>query len=273
MKINDIDYEYFINSFAELIHEGFTNGDNRLLRGIQTFDISTFSHLEGIESIISVMFALTIDAKIEARDLERLLTQDKQHYEEIGTYDKMMERLKKKKNGEIQFFLIKNACSGLRNVIKSLFLLQEEGYIEIIGEEIEKSYLILSSIWDEFIDYSVKQGYESELYGSSISRMIASALLKKGFRLIHPIVKAILKSEKDGGEMKPKEFQKLFEEGDLEYRHYTNVIERDQKKPKDIKLIHHKSDSKIIFNKSSLYTVKKWLSVAGELKLKEERKV
>jgi hypothetical protein len=270
---NDIEYEYFIDSFAELIKDGFINGDNRLLRGIQTFDISTYSHLEGIESIISVMFTLTIDARIEAKDLERRLQQDKEYYEEIGTYEKMIERLNKKKNGEIQFFLIKNACSGLKNVIKSIFLLQEEGYIEIIGDEIEQSYLKLSSIWDDFIEYTVKQGYESEIYGSSISRMIASALLKKGFRLIRPIVKALLDSETNGGEINPNKFQKLFEENYLEYRHFTNLIERDQKKPKDIKLIHYRSDSRILFNKASLYSVKKWLNLAKELKIKEEREL
>ncbi len=273
MKINDVEYEYFINSFAELIYDGFIDGDNRLLRGVQTFDLSTYSHLEGIESIISVMFALTIDARIEAKDLERLLTNDKEYYEETGTYEKMIERLNKKKNGEIQFFLIKNACSGLKNVIKNLFLLQEEGYIEIIGDEIENAKLKLSTIWDDYLDYVIKQGFESEVYGSSISRMIASALLKKGFRLIHPITKALLKSEKNSGEMNPSDFQKLFEDDDLEYRHFTNVIERDQKKPKDIKLIHHKSDSKIIFNKASLYAAKKWLTLVEELKLEEERKI
>jgi len=273
MKINDIEYEYFVDSFAELIYNGFNGGDNRLLRGIQSFDVSTYSYLEGIESIISVMFALTVDGKIEARDLERRLRQDKDYYEKTGIYEKMLERLNKKKNGEIQFFLIKNACSGLKNVIKNLFLLHEEGYLEIIGDDIENSNLKLSSIWDDFLDYAVKQGYESEIYGSSISRMIASGLLKKGFRLTHFIIKSLLESEKNGNEIKPSEFQQIFEEDNLEYRHLTNVIERDQKKPKEIKLIHLKTDSRIIFNKASLYSVKKWLSLAKELKLEKERKL
>jgi len=273
MSIESVEYQFFIDSFSRLIRDGLKNGDNRLLRGVQTFDLSTYSHLEGIESIISVMFALTVDGRIEAKDLERRLQQDKNFYEKTGTYDKMVERLKKKKNGEIQFYLVKNACSGLKNVIRNLFLLQEEEYIEIIGDDIDKSYVKLSTIWDDFLEYTVKQGYESEIYGSSISRMIAAGVLKRGFRLISPIIKALLESEKNKGELDLSKFQKLFEDTNLEFRHFSNVLERDQKKPKDIKLIHHKTEKSIRFNRASLYTVKKWLNLAEELKVEQEIKL
>lgn len=270
MEIEDVNSKYFIESFSELIHGGLEKGDDRLLRGVQTFDFSTFSHLEGIESILSVMFALTIDGRIEADDLERRLIEDKKYYEEMGTLEKMEERLRRKKNGEIPFFFIKNACSGLKNVVRNLYLLEEEGYIEILGDDIENSFLKLSDIWNEFIDYTIKQGYESNVYGSSISRMIASAILQKGFRLIIPIISALFIADKNKGEILIEDLKELFEENNLEFRHFTNVIERIQKKPKDIKLIRHKSENKIIFNRASIYTVKQWLDLAEQLKLKEE---
>lgn len=273
MEVNDIPYKYFIKSFSELIYTGLDEGDDRLLRGIQTLDISTFSHLEGIESILSVMFALTVDGMIEAIDLEHRLIEDRKHYEELGTLEKMEDRLKRKKNGEIPFFFIKNACSGLKNVVKNIFLLKEEGYIEIIGEELENSFLKLSPIWKQFIDYTIKHGSESDIYGSSISRMIASAILQKGFRLLNPIISTLLISDKNGGKIQIDKLKNLFEERNLKFRHFSNVIERDQKKPKDIKLIHHKGEKRIIFNTASIYTVKQWLNLAEKLKLEEERKL
>lgn len=273
MEIEGIEYNYLIKSFDNLIYDGLDSSNDRLLRGVQSFDVSTFSHLEGIESILSVMFALTVDGKIEAEDLARRLKDDKEYYEKTGILEKMEERLTRKKSGEIPFFFIRNACSGLRNVVKNLFLLQEHGYIEIIGKDIENSYLKLTLIWDKFIEDTIKRGYEADIYGSSISKMIASGILLKGFRLIFPIASALMEAEKSKGEMKLEEFKQLFEENELKYRHFTNLIERDQKKPKDIKLIHHLGENKIIFNTASIYAMKQWINLAEELKLEEEREL
>jgi len=273
LEINDIDYTFFIESFSELVYNSLDKNNDRLLRGIQSFDVSTFSHLEGIESILSVMFALTVDGRIEAKDLERHLKEDKDYYIETGTFEKMNERLNRKKDGEVPFFFIRNACSGLKNVIKNLFLLREEGYIEIIGEKIDSSFLKLTPIWDKFINDTIKLGYESDIFGSSMSRMIASAILQKGFRLLYPIISALLSADKNGGELKLDDFKKKFEENGLEYRHFTNAIERDQKKPKDIKLIQYLGEKRVIFNTASIYTIKQWLNLAEKLKLEEERKL
>ncbi len=273
MVIEGIEYKYLIESFGDLIYDGLNSSNDRLLRGIQTFDVSTFSHLEGIESVLSVMFALTVDGKIEADDLERRLKDDKDYYEKTGTLEKMKERLKRKKNGEIPFFFIKNACSGLKSVVKNLFLLKEHGYIEIIGKDIDNSFLKLTSKWEKFIEDTIKRGYEAEIYGSSISRMIASGILQKGFRLIFPIASALMIAEKSKGELKLEKFKQLFEDSELKYRHFTNVIERDQKKPKDIQLIHHLGDKKVIFNTASIYAIKQWINLAEKLKLKIGRTI
>lgn len=273
MEIEGVEYKYYIDSFSDVIHSGFEQGDIRLLRGIQTFDVSTYSHLEGIESILSVLFALTTDGKIEANDLEHRLKVDKDRYTQLGILERMEKRLKRKKDGEIPFFFIRNACSGLKNVIKNIFLLKEEGYIEVIGDGLDNSHLKLSSIWDNFIQNTIMVGYESNIFGSSISRMIASSIFKRGFRILKPIISVLFLAEKNGGEVFINIFKQLFEQHGLEYRHFSNCIERDQKKPKDIKLIHYMDKRRVIFNTASIYTAKKWLVLAEELQLRDEQKL
>jgi hypothetical protein len=261
LLVKDI-WNAYGETLLDLIKDAMRNNDFDLVRGIQSFDVSVWTGLHGVEEIISTLLALTIymmgGMKKEAEELRRKLRENEDHYKKLGTYDALKKRLERLEGRWIYLPTLKASCRGLKNLLRQLIILRDMGFIEIEGTDFEHANIRLSPLWDRVIEEIANRGYETHVFGSAIGRMIALGIEGKGFRQLKPIFMALNTAEKNNNEISMDELRKKYQLANLPYRHLAGMIKRDNKKHADIRLFAYYNDKRAVFMPHAIRAYVMW---------------
>lgn len=260
--VRDI-WDAYGETLLELIKDAMRNNDFDLIRGIQSFDVSVWTGLQGVENIISTLLSLTVDMSVNARreaaELRRRLRENEERYRILGTYDAIMRRIERLEGRWIYMPILRASCRGLKNLLRNLIILRDHEFIEIDGEDFETANVRLSpSLWSRIIEEVSSRGYETHVFGSAIGKMIALGIEGRGFRQLKPIFLALQAAEQNNGEVSTEELRRKYQVVNLPYRHLANMIKRDNKKHADIRLLAYYDDRRAVFMPHTIRAYREW---------------
>ena len=258
----DIFKDGYLKTICDVIYEAMKNEDYELLRGIQSFDISPWMGLRGIELILSVMVDLTISSK----RINKINEKEKKELWELGLYNKIRESFDVKKAGKISYAVLRSALGGIKDKPHRLFKLENAGLIKIEKKNrrrlMDDSLISLTSIWDPIIEVIEQNETDLKVFISALGKMIALGIEEKGIHYLKPVIIAINKAEQNSNEIKIDEFFDIYVENGYPYYYFTISLKTDEKKSENIRLIEFISDDKIIFTKHSINAFKVWRKAA-----------
>ena len=181
-------YNAHVKTICDVIYEAMQDGDYEILRGLQSFDLSPWIGLRGVQAIIAVIVDLSIASNpfkygLEERNGER----DK----ELGIYDHIKKRFDIEKEGKITYLRLRHALGSLSKKRWRLLKLAEIGLIEIEppGGITDESIISLTKLWNPFIEMIIKDEIEIKVFVSSLGKMIALGIEEKGIRFLKPIIR------------------------------------------------------------------------------------
>jgi len=267
--VEDI-WTYHPLALNELILNALETADFDLLRGIQAFsEVTRWTHIAGMESIINTLFEKTMEMHRQAQDLQTRLTENEAHYRELGAYDSMAKRLEKLSEKKIPFFEMKNICADLsaHAFLENINFLEEHGFIETDrkGDWDVASMWLPRRYWGELIWESIPIGKESSIFTSALATMIAHASQKETLSIIKATVNA-LNSHSDGN-IAREEFEQYFRMKGISIRKLYNFIERDAYKADDIKAFSSDDGRVLTFSRGILLANQRWIERAQQIAL------
>ena len=221
-----------IEALGPVIRQALEVNDVELLRGLEAFDVTLWTHVHGAESIISVLVGKT---------LERLNPSSKD-------FDRVEKII-------INPYELRRALRGLsRTRITSFvaglieFGLVNENYDPETGKFLGYS---LSPIWNATIYDMRERGKEVYVFASAIGRLLGLSLLGQGVSSFRPVMVALSHAEKNDGKVSVDEMRRIYvgsEGGRLAERKFYELTRRDSKKDPEIRLIASNDGETIIFN-------------------------
>lgn len=264
-------FDAYIKTVCDIICKAMEDEDFEILRGIQSFDLSPWIGLRGIQAIISVIVDLCVASNPFRYGFEKRYGMDSK---ELGIYDKVKERFDLEKEGKITFGVLRYALGTLSNKMQRLQKLAEKGLIKIepSGGITDDTIISLSKIWDPFIEIMIKNEIDMKIFVGSLGKMIALGLEEKGIRFLKPIIRAVNRaSENVENEIPFDDFFDLYIDSGLPYYYLTLFIRSDERKNENIRLVAYRDNERIIFNKHAIRAFEIWRTVAQNYLL-ERRK-
>ncbi len=263
----------YMATVCDVIYNAMNDGDYDILRGIQSFDLSPWMGLRGIEVILTVIVDLSIASNPFRFDLDY---ETEQQYNEFGIYDRIRKRFELEKEGKISFGTLKFALGDLNNKKEKLEKLAEKGFIKIepTGEIFANDCKIsLTKIWDEFIQEIISNEVRLKFFVSSLGKMIALGIGERGIRFIKPIIIALNRAQSNSNEISLQDFFDIYVEAGFPYYYFPISIRTDEKKHESIRLIDFKNREKILFKKHSINALQIWRTAASNYLLEKRKGV
>lgn len=242
------------------------NAQTENIIGLQTLEASIdWTGIQGYESIINVLFTESVNAPQEAKKIrERIATEPDLYMS--GTLDALKEQAEEMEKGLIPVGRVENMCEGIRNYIYKIKRLVEEGFVvEYPDEGIVTHVYLPQDLWGNYIAKIVREGKETQVFGSAIGKVIAIAMHDKkyGFNSLKPILLAYMKCDKKTGELSSEVFlQQCCSAISKPGRFYANLKERMETKTDEIKAIKYWADGRIIMNANGITAVRQWQKLA-----------
>ena len=264
-------FKAYEKTVCDVICEAMENQDYEILRGIQSFDLSPWMGLRGVEIIITVIVDLTIASNPFRFNLD---SDVEQTYKELGIYDRIKERFDLESEGKIPYEILRYILGELKNKRNKLEGLAEKGLINIepSGKIVSDNCLIsLTEIWNPLLERIINDEIEPRLFISSLGKMVALGVGEKGIRFIKPIINALNRSENNDGEILLEDFLNIYLDMGLPYYYFPISIRTDEKKSEAIRLIAYKNNEKVIFNRHSIRALQEWRRAARNYVLETRR--
>jgi len=255
-------FKAYEKTVCNVICEAMENQDYEILRGIQSFDLSPWMGLRGVEVIITVIVDLTIASNPFRFNLDNDVEQT---YNELGIYDKIKERFDLESEGRIPYGVLRYILGELKSKRNKLEGLAEKGLLNIepSGKILSDNCLIsLTEIWNPLLQRIINDELEPRVFISSLGKMIALGVGEKGIRFIKPIINALNRAENNDAEILLEDFLNIYLDMGLPYYYFPISIRTDEKKSETIRLIAYKNNEKIIFNRHSIRALQEWRRVA-----------
>jgi hypothetical protein len=264
-------FNAYMATVCNVIRNAMEQEEYEILKGIQSFDLSPWMGLRGIEIILSVIVDLSIASNPFKFDLDY---ETERQYNEFGIYDRIRSRFNLEKEGKISYGVLKYALGDLTNKKEKLEGLASKGFIEIepTGRIFaDDCKIALTEIWDPFIQEIISNEVRLKFFISSLGKMIALGIGEKGIRFIKPIIIALNRSESNNGEISLQEFFEIYIDAGLPYYYFPISLRTDEKKHESIRLIDFQDRDKIIFKRHSLNGLQIWRTAAQSY-LSEQRR-
>lgn len=261
----------YMATVCDVICNAMKEEEYDILKGIQTFDLSPWMGLRGVEIILTVIVDLSVASNPFRFDLDY---ETERLYNEFGIYDRIKKRFELEKEGKISFGILKYALGDLSNKKEKLEQLASKGFIKIDPSGkifADDCKISLTKIWDPFIREIISNEVRLKFFISSLGKMIALGIGEKGIRFIKPIIIALNRAENNNREISLQEFFEIYVEAGLPYYYFPISIRTDEKKHESIRLIGFQDREKIIFNKHSIVALQAWRNAARNY-LEEKRK-
>ena len=255
-------FKAYVKTICHVIYEAMQDENYDILRGLQSFDLSPWIGLRGVQAIISVIVDLAIASNpFKYGFKERYGEEDK----ELGIYDRIKERFDLEKEGKITYLTLRHALGGISKKRWRLMKLAELGLIKIepSGVITDESIIYLTKLWNPFIEMIIKDEIEIKVFVGSLGKMIALGIEEKGIRFLKPIIRGLNRaSENEHFEIPFEDFFELYIESGLAYYYLPLFIKSDETKRDDIKLIAYYDKEKIAFNRHSIRAMERWRDAA-----------
>jgi len=255
-------FKAYEKTVCNVICEAMENQNYEILRGIQSFDLSPWMGLRGVEVIITVIVDLTIASNPFRFNLD---SDAEQTYNELGIYDKIKERIDLEREGRIPYGVLRYILGELKSKRNKLESLTENGLLNIepSGKILSDNCLIsLTEIWNPLLQRIINGELEPRVFISSLGKMIALGVGEKGIRFIKPIIVALNRAENNDAEILLEDFLNIYLDMGLPYYYFPISIRTDEKKSEAIRLIAYKNNEKIIFNRHSIRALQEWRRAA-----------
>lgn len=271
-----------------MIKDSLQNGETETILGLQTLESAVdWIGIVGFESIINVIFDESINAPHEAKKIRELIATDGERLFMLGTIDAEKEKAELLEKGYIPIGRIEDKCDGLKNNIPRIEHLIAEG---ILGKystegdgEIVTHLLLPKETWGRTIEKIVREGKETQVFGSAIGKILAIAMdiedprfQHRGFNSLKPLMLAYWKANQKTGEITIEDFtyhccSAVSRPG----RFFSNMQERMKTKADEIQAIKFRDDGNLLMNKNGMLALNKWRKLAlnrlAELEQEQKR--
>lgn len=251
-------------TICEVICDAMRSGDFEILRGIQSFDLSPWMGLRGVEVIVTVLVDLTIAANPFRF---RLDSEAEETYNELGIYDIIREKFDLEREGKIPYSVLRYLLGDLKKRRQKLSKLASFGLVSIEPPDQpinDNSLIYLTEIWDPLLEMIINDESELRIFISSLGKMLALGVGERGIRFIKPIIIAINRAESNDNEITLEDFLNIYLDSGLPYYYFPISIRTDEKKSKAIRLIGYKNNEKVIFNIHSVRALQIWRTAAQD---------
>ncbi len=251
-------------TICDVICDAMRSGDFEILRGIQSFDLSPWMGLRGVEIIVTVLVDLTI-----ASNPFRFFPESEveETYNELGIYDIIREKFDLESGGKFPYSILRYLLGDLKKRRQKLSKLASFGLVSIepTDQPIRDSSLIsLTDIWDPLLEMIINDELELRVFVSSLGKMLALGVGERGIRFIKPIIIAINRAESNDNEISLEGFLNIYLDMGLPYYYFPISIRTDEKKSEIIRLIGYKNNEKVIFNPHSVRALQVWRTAAQD---------
>lgn len=251
-------------TICEVICNAMRSGDFEILRGIQSFDLSPWMGLRGVEVIVTVLVDLTIASNPFRFYPE---SEAEETYNELGIYDIIREKFDLESKGKISYSILRYLLGDLKKRRQKLSKLASFGLVSIepADQPIRDNSLIsLTDIWDPLLETIINDELELRIFISSLGKMLALGIGERGIRFIKPIIIAINRAETNENEITLEDFLDIYLENGFPYYYFAISIRTDEKKSEMIRLIGYKNNEKVIFNAHSVRALQLWRTAARD---------
>lgn len=258
-------------TICDVICEAMRNVDFEILRGIQSFDLSPWMGLRGVEVMVTVLVDLTIASNPFRFNLD---SEAEETYNEFGVYDIIRERFELEKEGKIPYSVLRYLLGNLKKKREKLSKLASFGLVKIEPPDqpiSDNSLISLTEIWDPLLEMIINDELELRVFISSLGKMLALGVGEQGIRFIKPVIIAINRAESNDNEISLEEFLNIYLDMGLPYYYFPISIRTDEKKSEIIRLIGYKNNEKVIFNTHSVRALQVWRTAAQNYLLKQRR--
>jgi len=258
-------------TICDVICDAMRSGDLEILRGIQSFDLSPWMGLRGVEIMVTVLVDLTI-ASNPFRFYPESIAEET--YNELGIYDIIRERFDLESEGKIPYSILRYLLGDLTDKRQKLSILASFGLVSIepADQPIEdRSLISLTDIWDPLLEMIINDELELRIFISSLGKMLALGVGERGIRFIKPIILAINRAESNENEISLEDFLNIYLENGFPYYYFPISIRTDEKKSESIRLIGYKNNEKVIFNTHSVRALQVWRTAAQEYLIQQRR--
>ncbi len=258
-------------TICDVICEAMRSEDFEILRGIQSFDLSPWMGLRGVEVIVTVLVDLTIASNPFRFNLD---SKAEEIYNKFGIYDIIRKKFELETEGKIPYSILRYLLGDLKKKQQKLSKLASFGLVNIepadqpIGDN---SLISLTEIWEPLLEMIINDELELKLFISSLGKMLAIGVGEKGIRFIKPIIIAINRAESNENEISLEEFLNIYLDMGLPYYYFPISIRTDEKKSKIIRLIAYKNNEKVIFNIHSVRALQIWRTAAQNYLIEQRR--
>jgi len=258
-------------TICEVICDAMRSGDFEILRGIQSFDLSPWMGLRGVEIIVTVLADLTI-ASNPFRFFPESEAEEK--YNELGIYDIIRKKFDLESEGKFPYSILRYLLGDLKKRRQKLSILASYGLVSIepadqpIGDN---SLISLTELWDTLLGTIINEELELRIFISSLGKMLALGVGERGIRFIKPIIIAINRAETNDNEITLEDFLDIYLENGFPYYYFPISIRTDEKKSEMIRLIGYKNNEKVIFNTHSVRALQVWRTAAQKYLIQQRR--
>lgn len=248
----------YMKTICNVICQAMEDNNYEILRGLQSFDLSPWMGLRGIELMVTVIVDLSIASNPFRFGLD-------ENSDELGLYDKIRKRFHLEKEGKISYGVLRYALGGLSDKITRLNKLAQKGLIEIgptTSITSDQSLISLTKLWNPFLETVIRDEVEMKFFISSLGKMVALGVEEKGIRFFKPIIRALNSAENNNSEISMDDFLNYYIETGLPYYYFPISIRTDEKKSESIRLIAFKDNKRILFNEHSIKALQVWRTAA-----------
>lgn len=264
--MNDIFDDYQV-TLIEMITDALKEGNIEKLEGIQCFESAVdYTGIQGMESLINALIVETKQGYHEAKEIRKELATNWNECYARGETDRKQKEIDYLEKGYISIATIDNACNGLRRYLPMLDWLQSKGLIGGFAEYGGAlTHLFLpKDLWGKILDKIMIEGSENEIFGSAMGKMLALAHSNRGFRSIVPLILGCNKANSKGEISSDVFLEECCTAISRPHRFYANMMERDNKKNKNIKAIIFSGDGVLLLNPNAVHVVKEWRRLAEQ---------
>ena len=265
-------FDGYMATVCDVIYNAMEEREYDILKGIQSFDLSPWMGLRGVEAILTVIVDFSIASNPFRFNLDY---EAEQQYNEFGIYDLIRKRFELEKEGKISYGVLKFALGDLRKKKEKLEKLAANGFIEIEPTDkiiTDDCKISLTKIWDPFIQEIIRNEVTIKFFISSIGKMIALGIGEQGITFIKPIIRALNFAEKNKNQISLQKFFELYVDEGMPYYYFPISMRTDEKKHESIRLIEFQDRKSITFQKNSINALKEWRTAAQYYILEERKK-
>lgn len=198
--------------------------------------------------------------KKEAEDLEQRLQDEPSYIQDVN-----LERKKRLDDQKIEYYDLKQSCRSLENFAEQIRKLEEHGFVEVEGDNIDEALVYLPErYWEGVIQDALdKGGVEDSVYSSALGTMIAFSLKDRTI-LTLKILCMVLNKNSEDGEVSVEEFERMYASRGKESRKATLFRRRDGTKDEEIRAIVSDDGEILQFNREMVRANERWRDRTNE---------